>query len=364
MVFFADETQGLTLSELLPNRISICRYLQHVDMYQLLRYLEEKCYKAGGNHYRHDPLTMLKLVVVKFYRQLSYKGTLLTLTDEDCRCLGLPWNKNRYVIPAHSTLHHFVKYRLKEEGFEKIMEIVGKIVCQVSHEKSGIMDSTPLEASRYDQYAEYHPHYRCNMYKAHIFHLGDIPIFCSFSEGTKSDLTYATDLIKGVEPMKPKITAVFADGGYDTFEIHADIHHILHAKPVIDCRENAVIHDDGNVDRIDHWVNKLWKEGGLVHDTLKKKLEFLYKQGRQEQVGMYFRNQNLRDPTFDEVYSRRGDCERTHNNIKSIVKFDVRKVRNDSKRLYVLANFVIYQILLLGHLQNKIVPVQQLAQYF
>jgi hypothetical protein len=132
--------------------------------------------------------------------------------------------------------------------------------------------------------------------------------------------------------MKPKITAVFADGGYDTFEIHADIHHILHARPVIDCRENAVIHDDGNVDRIDHWVNKLWKEGGLVHDTLEKKLEFLYKQGRQEQVGMYFRNQNLRDLTFDLVYSRRGDCERTHNNIKSIVKFDIRKVRNDSKK--------------------------------
>ena len=64
------------------------------------------------------------------------------------------------------------------------------------------------------------------------------------------------------------------------------------------------------------------------------------------------------------IYSRQGGCERTHNNIKSIVKFDVRKVRNDSKRLYVLANFVIYQILLLGHLQNKIVPVQQLAQYF
>ena len=364
MVFFAYETQGLTLSELLPNRISICRYLQHVDMYQLVRYVEKYCYKAGGNHYRHDPLVMLKLVVVKFYRQLSYKDTLLALTDEDCRGLGLPWNKNRYVIPAHSTLHHFVKYRLKEEGFEKLMEIIGKIVCQVSHEESGIMDSTPLEASRYDQYAEYHPHYRSKMYKAHIFHLGDIPIFCSFSEGTKSDLTYATDLIKGVEPMKPKITAVFADGGYDTFEIHADIYHFLHARPVIDCRENAVTHDDGNVDRIDHWVNKLWKEGELVHDTLEKKLEFLYKQGRHEQVGMYFRNQNLRDLTFDLVYSGRGDCERTHNNIKSIVKFDVRKVRNDSKRLYVLANFVIYQILLLGHLQNKIVPVQQLAQYF
>ena len=189
------------------------------------------------------------------------------------------------------------------------MEIVGKIVGQLSHEKSGIMDSTPLETSRYDQYAEFLPHYQCKMYKAHIFHRGDIPVFCCFSEGAKSDLTYATDMIKGVEPMKPKIATVFADGGYDTFGVHADIHHFLHARPVIDFRKTAVIHDQGNVDRIDYWVNKMWKEGGLVHDTPEKKLEFLYKLGRKEQVGMYFRNQNLRDPAFDEVCSGPGDCE-------------------------------------------------------
>ena len=364
MVFLVDETQGLTLSEILPNRTSVCQYLQYVDLYHLERYIVENCYKTGRERTIYDPLIMLKLIIVKFFREASYSDTLHSLTDQDCRDLGLPWTLEGYIVPAKSTLHHFVKYRLKEKGFEKLMEIIGKMICQLSPEKSGIIDSTPLEASRYDQYAEFNPHYQCKMYKAHIFHLGDIPIFCSFSEGTKSDFTYATDLINGVKPMKPKITAVFADGGYDSFEIHADIHHFLHARPVIDCRENAVIHEDGDKDRIDHWVNKLWKEGGSVHDTIEKKLEFLYEQGRQEQVGMYFRNQNLRNPAFDLVYSRRGDCERTHNNIKSIVKFDVRKVRNDSKRLYVLANFVIYQILLLGHLQNKIVPVQQLAQYF
>ena len=79
---------------------------------------------------------------------------------------------------------------------------------------------------------------------------------------------------------------------------------------------------------------------------------------------MYFRNQNLRDPTFRAVYKKRGDCERTHNNLKSTFKFDVRKLRNSSKKLYVLANFVAYQILLLGHLQNNIRPVQQLALYY
>ncbi len=46
---------------------------------------------------------------------------------------------------------------------------------------------------------------------------------------------------------------------------------------------------------------------GSVHDTIEKKLEFLYKQGRKEQVGTYFRNQNLNDPAFDfNLFTTRG----------------------------------------------------------
>jgi hypothetical protein len=307
---------------------------------------------------------MLKLAVVKFYRQQSYRDTISSLIDEDCRYLGLPWKDDGFAYPAPSTLHHFVKYRLKEEGFEMLMTLLGKTFCRDSGETTGILDSTPLEASRYDQYAEFNPHYRCKMYKAHIFHLGNFPVSCCFSRGTESDSTYSADLIKGVEAMNPKITAVFADAGYDSFQIHADIFHYLHAQPYIDWRENAVTHCEGTVPRIDHWVNKMWKEGGSIHDTLWNKLEFLYKHDRAEQAGMYLRNQNLSDPDFDEVYAKRTDCERTHNHIKSVVKFDVRKICNASKRLYILANFVVYQILLLGHLQNNISPVQQFSHYF
>lgn len=364
MVFFVDETKGLALSEILPNRTSICQYLQYVDLFHLERYVTENCYKTGGEHTIYDPLTMLKLVIVKFFRKTSYGNTLQMLTDQDCRYLGLPWTTDGYIIPAKSTLHHFVKYRLKEEGVKRLMEIVGSLICKASGEHAGIMDSTPVEASRYDKYAEFNVHYEFKMYKAHIFHLGDIPLFCSFSEGNSSDSTHAIGLINSVEKMNPKITEVFADGGYDAFQIHADIYHFLHANPFIRFRETAILQDEGTEVRVDHWVNKMWKQGGSLTATLRQKLEFLYANGRQEQVGMYLRNLNMVDPEFSDVYSKRGDCERTHNNIKSIVKFDVRKVRNESKRLYVLANFVVYQILLLGHLQNNIKPVQQLGHYY
>ena len=364
MVFLVDETKGLTLNELLPNRTSICQYLQHVDLYHLERYVTDTCYENGGEHAIYDPRILLKLVIVKFFRQLSYADTVDTLTEQDCRYLGLPWTTDGYIVPARSTLHHFVKYRLKEEGFERLMEIIGSLVCKTSRDTTGIMDSTPVEASRYDKNAEFNVHYQCKMYKAHIFHLGDIPLFCQFSGGNESDSTYAIDLIKSVARMNPNIPEVFADAGYDAFQIHADIYHFLHAKPFIQFRGTAVVQEDGTEARIDHWVNKMWKLGGSLTDTLRQKLEFLYSHGRQQQIGMYLRNQNVTDPQFSDMYSKREDCERTHNHIKATLKFDVKRVRNESKRLYVLANFVVYQILLLGHLQNNILPVQQLAQYF
>ncbi len=236
MFFIIEETQRLTLREIASNRIPISQYLQHIDWYFLVQNVEHNCYKGRANHFRHDPQIMLKLIVVKFYRQQSYRDKLSPISDENCRYLGLPWKDDRYAYPAPSRLHHFVKYRRKEDG----LEMLGKIFCRDSAETTGILDSTQVEASRYDQYAEFNPHYRCKMYKAHLFHLGNFPVACCFSGGKEYDSSYASDLIKGVEAMKSKITAVFADAVYDAFQIHADIFHYLYAQPYIDWRETPL----------------------------------------------------------------------------------------------------------------------------
>lgn len=364
MVAFVEESKFRSLQDLFPNRMPISQYLNYIDWFSLLQYIEEHGYCRGGNHFRYDPLLMLKLIVVKCFRQLSYRDTVASLSQEDCYNLGVPLGEDGYHLPAHSTLHHFVKYRLKAEGFEMLMHIIGRTICRDSGETSGIIDSTPLEASRYNKDAVYNPHYQCKMDKAHIFHLGEFPITCCISGGTEADALYALPLVDDVNAMNPKLTAVFADGGYDSFQIHAGISYHLKARPYIDPRDSAVVNEEGTEPRIDHWVNRMWKVGGSIHDPLSMKLRFLYEHGRSEQVGMYLRNQNLLDPSFRETYARRGDCERTHNHIKSIVKFDIRGLRTASKRLYLLMNFVVYQILLLGHLQNGIRPAQHLAQYF
>lgn len=347
--------------EIVRQESSICQLLLTMDLIPFYRYIESTCYKSGRRGFRFDPLFMLKLIIVQLYRDLPYRKVISSLSEEDCAYIEMPKGHDGYIHPAASTLHHFVKYRLKEEGMNKLMEIAGRLICQVSPSTDAILDSTPIEASRYDKYAACNPHYGCKMYKAHIIHLGDCPLYCCFSGGNEADNTYAPALIQATKTMNPPIGRVFADAGYDSFEVHADIWYQLDARPFIDYRETAVFHKEGKKKQIDHWVNKLWKCGGNIHAPLEEKLRFLYEHDRGEQVGMYWRNKNLRDPKFDEIYRKRTDCERTHSHLKRLFKFDVRHVRNASKRLYVLLNFVAYQIVLLASLQNNVHKVKQFS---
>ena len=104
--------------------------------------------------------------------------------------------------------------------------------------------------------------------------------------------------------------------------------------------------------------------GGEVNSPVEIKLKFLYENGREEQVGMYLRNQNIRDETFDEQYKKRAECEKIHGHIKDVVKFDIRRIRNGSKKLYSLLNFIAYQLLLLTELQNKVKNKNSFGRHF
>jgi hypothetical protein len=54
-----------------------------------------------------------------------------------------------------------------------------------------------------------------------------------------------------------------ADGGYDSFLNHSDLWYHLNAKPIISYASNAVINQEGEDEKINHWVNKKWKLGGV-----------------------------------------------------------------------------------------------------
>ena len=169
----------------------------------------------------------------------------------------------------------------------------------------------------------------------------------------------------------------------------------MNAKPIISYASNAVINQEGEEERINHWVNKKWKIGGDVHAPMENKLKFLYEIGRKEheirrkeQVGMYLRNQNIRDldtthwnsmpvpagmylrnqnirnKAFDDQYKKRTECEKIHGHIKGTVKFDIRRVRNQSRKLYSLLSFITYQLLVLTEIQSEVGDKNLFGRYF
>ena len=103
----------------------------------------------------------------------------------------------------------------------------------------------------------------------HIFHLNEFPLFEIFSEGNDHDAPYAIPLAEAVIQMNPSMTTIQLDGGYDSFAIYTGYWKMFRILPLIAPNENAVINKDGTMERIDHWLNKMWKKGAIFVIQLK-----------------------------------------------------------------------------------------------
>jgi len=158
MVSFEDECGTRFLDGIIEEGTTITKLLSHVDLIPVEKHIEKKYYAETGRRFCFDVGLMVRLVVVKSFRDLSFRKTLYSLTYEDCHYLRVPEIDGEFRIPSPSAFHAFVKYRLGEEGFRKIMELVGiQLVKSVGNAQEAIIDSTPLEASRYNPYALYNP---------------------------------------------------------------------------------------------------------------------------------------------------------------------------------------------------------------
>ncbi|MCZ7381413.1 MAG: ISNCY family transposase [Candidatus Methanoperedens sp.] len=358
--------KGVSITDSLKNylairNVSLCQFLYFLNIADIAQHIENNFYSDKYWHFKYDVSAMIKFAVIKFFRQQPYKK--IVLSEEEAWLLGFKEKDGEISVPSGGTLHHFVKYRLGVEGINKIMEMVGEKIIKLIDSKDAKLDSTPLEASRYDTHSEFNPYYECKMDKAHITMIGTYPIFMTYTDGLAGDSLQVPEHISVLLKMNAKLEEYRLDGGYDSFENHADIWYKLKAKPLISLPIDAVINAEGELHRIDHWANKMWKLGGSRHMKIDDKLRFLYENGRQEQVGMYLRNQNLKDKTFPESCKLRQECERIHGHIKNTVKFDVRRIREESRELYTKFNFVAYQLLLLTNLQNSLKPANAFENY-
>jgi hypothetical protein len=346
------------------NYAVLAYFLSWIDTSIIASKLDELCPSNKVRKWTYSPLTLLKLAIMYDFKKVSYRTLVSTLTAEECISIGLKEvSPGQYRIPSPSTVHNFVKDRLSTEGFEAIMLTLGKMACTYIQNATGIIDSTPIPASIHDRYSEYNKHYDQRMNKLHIFHLGPFPIAGILSNGRAYDGHFAPDLANMVRSMNPSLKKILTDGGYDSFDNHADLWYKFRINPMIAFRENAIPNLEGTEMRINHWVNTLWKKGGNVHASIEKKLEFLCLNGRTEQVGAYLRNQNVMNPKFEEESKDRGDCERTHAHMKATFDFRVHGIRWESKKLYMIKRFVSYQFILLTNLMRGMTDIHNSSCY-
>jgi len=217
----------------------------------------------------YTPLSLLKLAILQDKKRISYRSLVSSLTAEECIAIGLKEiAPGELRIPCASTVHDFVRNRLSTDGYEALMLTLGKLACKHIQGANGIMDSTPIPAAIHDSFAEFNKHYGQKMYKLHIFHYGPFPLVEIFSDGCDYDGHFASELADKVLPMDPILKKLMMDGGYDSFDVHAYLWYKFKLIPLISFRENAVINLEGTETRINHWVNKLWQEGGNVHASL------------------------------------------------------------------------------------------------
>ncbi|AKB57659.1 hypothetical protein MSBR2_1143 [Methanosarcina barkeri 227] len=74
---------------------------------------------------------MIKLFVVKCFRQLSYDKTISSLTEEEAILLSFYDENGQIKLPSGGTLHHFMKYRLGEKGVNEIMMLIGEKILKL-----------------------------------------------------------------------------------------------------------------------------------------------------------------------------------------------------------------------------------------
>lgn len=360
---FQDEFDRIFENGIVPDGMSISWLMSQLDISDISRIIEQNYYSPNVHEYFHYPVDfMIKLVVVTFYRRIAFRHISVKLTEEDLDYL-LPKNAT-YSLPSGSTLHHFIKYRLGEEGAELLMFSVGKKIAHFLQNKDLIIDSTPLEASRYSKNSSFNPHYEIKMDKAHILHMMNYPLYMSHSDGNENDLKYGQYLIDIAQLMDLHPDHVLMDKGYDSWEMHTRVFEKLDSQPVIQLRSTAIINKNATEEQIQKWTNKSWKVGGAKCRTMKEKLRFLVETRKRDIVGQYLRNQNIMNKeAVKEIYSKRNECERKHAHIKKIVKFDVKGYRKESKKLYSIMHFITFQLMNLAQLQNHFQNATSLAGY-
>jgi hypothetical protein len=147
------EYKGVLFEDSIENYLSretasICQFLHFLSIEDISQYIELTVYTNKLWHFKYNVSSMIKLFIVKCFRNPSYEKTVSSLTEEEAILLSFCDQNGQIRLPSAGTLHHFVKYRFGQDGVNELMIMVGEKIFKNSKLKDAKINSTFLEASR------------------------------------------------------------------------------------------------------------------------------------------------------------------------------------------------------------------------
>ena len=111
---------------------SICQFQYFLCIDDIAKHVERTFYTNKSWHFKYSVSSMIKLFVVKCFRNLYFDKTISSLTEEEAILLSFFDENGQIELPSGGTLHHFVKYWLGEEGVNEIMMLLGEKILKLS----------------------------------------------------------------------------------------------------------------------------------------------------------------------------------------------------------------------------------------
>ena len=303
------------------NPMDAGEFLGHLELGGLRDWLWSRYSKP--QQVRWDPEGMLRCILyfgLKGYDHLTEAWRDLEVRPGLIEALGLD------SVPPYKTYWHFGAVRLGDEGLERVFSLlVGQVVSEgqargLSIGECVTVDATPLETGRRDRRAEYSEHYEVRGYKAHnvVDTEHGIPLDFRVTRINDHESPEIRGALQRVVGRGCPVRLVLADAGYDGWKNYAFVNLEIGARLVTGFQHNVVLSEIGEAEHIWHLYERSWKDDDYVPGvSFDERLKFLYRKGREKEVGRYHRNEVLRvllsDPwSYHREYNRRVLIEGDH----------------------------------------------------
>jgi len=309
-------------------------FLSHLNLDTLIKELRK--YYQDIDHFHYPIDAMIRTII--YQRLLGLRHTThLESKLRNSKHNAIPKNlgfkedvKGKLKVPDRSTIDHFVRTRLGEEGSQLILDTM-IIELQRRLARRGVqlgrviaIDSTPLESMYGDEDAGYNGHYKLHMFKVHnvVCVETGLSIAKIVSRATAYDGDYLIPLIRKLQCLGVCVEEVIGDQHYGTLSNYARLNVEFGIKTRFNLSKRDGWRKDGEPQSLTELYNGMWGEPDFVPNAdAFQKLKFLLSHNQTEAVGSYFRNEWLeikkrRPKQWQEIYDKRTIVERFHAHIK------------------------------------------------